>query len=85
MVSLPCFELFEDQDAAYREQVLPKSVSARVACEAGIRQGWDRYLGTDGHFVGMNSFGASAPFQQLYEHFQITAEQIVVKAKEALG
>jgi transketolase len=85
VVSLPCFELFEDQDAAYREQVLPKSVSARVACEAGIRQGWDRYLGTDGHFVGMSSFGASAPFQQLYEHFQITAEQIVVKAKEALG
>jgi transketolase len=85
VVSMPCFELFEDQDPAYRESVLPKAVTARVGCEAGIRLGWDRYLGLDGRFVGMSTFGASAPFNQLYEHFKITTDQIVAHAKDAIG
>ena len=84
VVSMPCFELFEDQEPAYRESVLPKAVTARVGCEAGIRLGWDRYLGLDGHFVGMSTFGASAPFNQLYEHFKITTDQIVAHAKLAI-
>ncbi len=85
VVSMPCFELFEDQEPAYRESVLPKAVTARVGCEAGIRLGWDRYLGLDGRFVGMSSFGASAPFNQLYDHFKITANQVVAHAKDAIG
>ena len=85
VVSLPCFELFDEQDAAYREEVLPEGVRARVAVEAGVRQGWDRYLGTAGRFVGMSSFGASAPAGVLYEHFKITAEQVVEEARLAIS
>lgn len=81
VVSLPCFELFDDQTPDYRASVLPKEVTVRVACEAGIRQGWDKYIGADGHFVGMSTFGASAPFDQLYKHFKITAEQIASQVK----
>ncbi len=81
VVSLPCFELFDDQTPDYRASVLPKDVTVRVACEAGIRQGWDKYIGADGQFVGMSTFGASAPFDQLYKHFKITAEQIASQVK----
>jgi transketolase len=83
VVSMPCFELFDDQPADYRTSVLPSNVTVRVACEAGIRQGWDKYLGMDGKFVGMSTFGASAPFNQLYDHFKITAEQIVLQVNAA--
>jgi len=85
VVSMPCWELFEEQDRAYREQVLPAGVVARVAVEAGIRQGWDRYLGSEGRFVGMTGFGASAPADELYEHFGITDENVVKEARELLG
>ncbi len=85
VVSVPSFELFNAQDAAYRQQILPPSITARVAVEAGIRQCWDQYLGFHGRFVGMSGFGASAPFQTLYEHFHITAEQVVSEAKAALA
>ncbi len=84
LVSMPCFELFNMQDKKYRDSVLPPSVTARVACEAGIRQGWDAYIGADGKFVGMNSFGASGPYNKLYEHFKITAAEIVTQAKSLL-
>ena len=85
IVSLPCFELFDQQDASYRQEVLPESVQARVAVEAGIRQGWEGYLGNNGRFVGMTSFGASAPGNQLYDHFGITAERVVEEAKQAIA
>jgi len=85
LVSMPCVELFDAQDQSYREGVLPPEITARVAVEAGIRQGWDRYIGSKGRFVGMYSFGASAPFQQLYERFGITAESVVAEAKSAIG
>ncbi len=85
LVSMPSWELFEEQDQAYRDSVLPPSVTARVAVEAGIKQGWERYLGTQGRFVGMSSFGASAPAPKLYAHFQITPEHVVSEAKAALG
>ncbi|HBE69062.1 MAG TPA: transketolase [Planctomycetaceae bacterium] len=84
VVSMPCMELFEDQLPEYQEQVLPRACRVRVACEAGIRQGWDKYIGADGHFVGMSSFGASAPAGQLFEHFKITADQIVSCAQVAV-
>lgn len=84
VVSLPCMELFDDQLPEYRESVLPLDVKLRIACEAGVRQGWDKYIGTEGHFVGMSSFGASAPFDKLYQHFKITVDQIVGHAKVAV-
>jgi len=84
VVSMPCCELFDEQDQAYRDSVLPPAVTARVAVEAGIRQCWDRYLGLTGRFVGMSSFGASGPFDQLYDKFGITAANIVAEAKAAL-
>lgn len=84
VVSMPCMELFDEQLPEYQESVLPADCKVRIACEAGIRQCWDKYLGTTGHFVGMNSFGASAPAGQLYEHFKITSDQIVSVAKVAM-
>jgi transketolase len=85
VVSMPSFELFEDQDAAYRESVLPSSVTARVAVEAGIRQCWDRYLGFNGGFVGMKSYGGSAPAQTVFEKMGITAAAVVDEAQRVLG
>jgi transketolase len=85
VVSLPCWELFEDQDAAYRESVLPAQVTARVAAEAGVRQGWDAYIGQCGRFVGMSGFGASGPAGELMQHFGLTVENVVAQAKAALG
>jgi transketolase len=84
LVSMPCWELFDKQSDDYRESVLPAAVTARVAIEAGIKQGWERYLG-GGTFVGMNSFGASAPAEELYEHFGITAKNVVAAAKSQIG
>jgi transketolase len=84
-VSLPCWELFDEQPAAYRDEVLPPEVPARVAVEAGVDQGWHRYLGPAGRFIGMSTFGASAPYKQLYDHFGITAENVVAAAKELLA
>ncbi|HET6882556.1 MAG TPA: transketolase [Pirellulales bacterium] len=85
VVSMPCWELFDEQDAAYREQVLPASVAARVAVEAGIKQGWEKYLGPSGKFHGMKSYGASAPLSELAKHFGFTVENVVRLAKEALA
>ena len=85
VVSMPCWELFNEQDSAYRDSVLPPAVTARVAVEAGVRQGWDRYLGSHGRFVGMSTFGASAPYKTLYEHFGITADKVVEAAKESMS
>ena len=81
VVSMPCFELFNQQSSEYQQSVLPNDVTARVGVEAGIRMGWDRYLGLSGHFIGMDSFGASAPAETLYEHFGITVEKVVAAAK----
>ncbi len=85
VVSLPSWELFEMQDEAYRNKVMPALISARVAVEVGIRQGWDRYLGPTGEFIGLSSFGASAPFERLYEHFDITVPAVLAAAKKQLG
>ena len=85
VVSMPCWELFDQQDQQYQDEELPPGVGARVAVEAGIRQGWDAYLGPGGRFVGMAGFGASAPASALYEHFGITAENVVSQARELIG
>jgi len=82
VVSMPCWELFEEQPAAYQESVLPAKKTSRVACEAGLAMGWKQYLGSQGVFIGMTGFGASAPGEKLYEHFGITAANVVAAAKK---
>ena len=84
VVSVPSFELFFAQDEAYRASVLG-SAPIKVAIEAGIRQGWDAIIGSDGAFVGMSGFGASAPIEALYKHFGITAEAVVAAVEAKLG
>ena len=81
VVSMPCWKLFDEQSADYRESVLPAAVTNRVAVEAGIKMGWEKYLGAEGKFVGMNSFGGSAPFEELYEQFGITPAKVAQAAK----
>ena len=89
VVSMPCWALFEQQDPTYRRRVLPPG-PVRVAIEAGVRFGWDRWLFGEngrrdrGDFVGMEGYGASAPAEELYENFGITAEATVEKVKALL-
>ncbi len=84
LVSMPCWELFDEQNQAYRDSVLPPAVTARVAVEAGVEQGWDKYLGTGGRFIGMTGYGASAPGGLLFEHFGFTPDHIVNEAQALL-
>ena len=84
VVSMPCWSLFEKQDATYRDAVIGNA-PVKIAIEAGVRLGWDRYIGADGIFIGMHSFGASAPYKDVYEHFGITAEAAADAAKKAIG
>lgn len=83
VVSVPSFELFEQQDAAYQAAVIGRG-TVRVAVEAAIRQGWDRFIGEDGGFIGMTGFGASAPAEVLYEKFGITSDAVVAAVKARL-
>ncbi len=84
VVSMPSTDLFDKQDAAYQESVLPKAVSARIAIEAGIADYWYKYVGLNGSIVGMTTFGESAPAEQLFKEFGFTVEHVVDKAKELL-
>jgi transketolase len=83
VVSTPCWELFEAQTEKYRADVIGKA-PVRVAVEAGVRQGWERFIGEEGAFVGMSSFGASAPYERLFKEFGITAEAVAAAAKARL-
>jgi len=83
VVSMPCWELFDAQDKKYRQAVLGPG-SVRVAVEAGIRQGWDKYIRSHGGFVGMTSFGASAPAEVLFQHFGINKEKTIESVKKRL-
>jgi transketolase len=84
VVSMPSWELFEKQDAAYRESVLPAQVTARVAVEQASTFGWERYTGSKGTILGMRTFGASAPLAELVKKFGFTVERVVAAAKEQL-
>ena len=84
VVSMPSTNVFDKQDEAYRESVLPSNVTKRVAIEAGIADFWYKYVGSNGRIVGMNSFGESAPADQLFKLFGFTVENVVAKAKEIL-
>ena len=81
VVSMPSTDVFDRQDAAYREAVLPKAVRKRVAIEAGVSDFWRKYVGLDGAVIGIDSFGASAPIEALLPHFGFTVERVVEAAK----
>lgn len=84
VVSMPCTELFDAQEAGYRETVLPSDVLARVAVEAGHRDFWHKYVGLDGRIVGMDSFGESAPASALFRHFGLTADNVVAAIEDVI-
>jgi len=84
VVSMPCMDTFANTDQAYREQVLPHAVRARVAVEAAAKLGWDRWVGEDGAIVGMDTFGASAPAGALFEHFGFTPKDVADKGRAVL-
>jgi transketolase len=83
IVSMPCWALFEEQPETYRDSVLGPG-TVKVAVEAGVQQGWDRYIGPKGKFIGMHGFGASGPYKDVYEHFGITPQAVADAAKAAL-
>ncbi len=85
VVSMPSFELFEEQSAEYKESVLPNVVRARVAVEAAATFGWHKYVGLDGAVVGIDHFGASAPYKVLFKEFGFTSENVAETAKKVLG
>ncbi len=85
VVSMPCTDVFDAQDADYRESVLPASVTARVAIEAGVTETWWRYAGSEGRVIGLDRFGASAPANELFEHFGFSTDNVVSVAKDLLA
>ncbi|MDA2804905.1 transketolase [Nocardiopsis suaedae] len=85
VVSMPCVEWFREQDAAYKESVLPAAVRARVSVEAGIAMGWREFTGDAGEAVSLEHFGASAPYGELYEHFGLTADAVVAAAEKSVA
>ena len=84
VVSFPSWELFEKQDAAYRESVLPKKIQARIAVETGASLGWERYVGSSGKIIAIDRFGASAPYKVIFEKLGFTVENILAQAKPLL-
>jgi transketolase len=84
VVSMPSWELFRAQDQAYRQQVLPKEVTARVSIEAAASQGWREWVGTEGAIIGVDRFGASAPYETIFQEYGITAERMVKEALKLL-
>ncbi len=84
VISVPCFELFVEQKEEYRRAIIGNA-KVKIGVEAAVRQGWDAIIGSDGIFVGMTSFGASAPYKELYKKFGITAEAIANAALGKLG
>jgi len=84
VVSLPCWELFEQQDQGYRDDVLPPAVRKRVSVEAGVSLGWERWVGDEGAIVGLDHFGASAPAGTVFKEFGFTVERVTDVAKRVL-
>jgi transketolase len=82
---MPSWQLFEKQDKEYLDSVIPPNVKARVGIEAGVELGWHKWLGDKGVFIGMSTFGASAPGKVCFQKFGITAENVIKAAKNLLG
>ena len=85
VVSMPCTNEFDAQSDDYREAVLPADVTARIAIEAGVGDGWWRYVGHQGRVIGMNTFGQSAPADELFRHFGFSHENVIKVAREVLA
>ncbi len=85
VVSMPSWEIFEKQEQAYRDSVLPPNVNARIAVEQASTLGWERYVGRSGHVIGMKTFGASAPLKELQRKYGFEPDQVVAAAKKQLG
>jgi transketolase len=85
LISFPSWELFSEQPIDYRDQVLPTSVPARVVIEAGVTQGWERWVDTRGTVIGLDRFGASAPYRDLYQNLGLTVDRIVEEAGQVLA
>ena len=85
VISMPSWELFERQDAEYRESVLPAALKARVSVEKAARFGWERYVGLDGERIGMRTFGASAPLKELQKKFGFTVDAVAAAAREQVN
>jgi transketolase len=85
VVSMPSWEIFDHQPKTYRDSVLPPNVTARVAVEQASTFGWERYVGTSGHIIGMNTFGASAPLKELQTKFGFEPDHVVMAAKQQVG
>jgi transketolase len=85
VVSMPSWELFEKQDQAYKDSVLPPNVSARVSVEMSVPLGWERYVGPKGQMIGMHSFGASAPWKDLQKHFGFTTDAVIAAARKTIA
>ncbi|HJL93491.1 MAG TPA: transketolase C-terminal domain-containing protein, partial [Woeseiaceae bacterium] len=81
IVSMPCTDLFDDQNETYRSEVLPEEITCRLAIEAGISDYWWRYVGLSGDVIGIDCFGLSAPANQLFEHFGFSVKNIVERSK----
>jgi transketolase len=81
---MPCWELFDEQTEEYRESVLPKSVKARLAIEAGVSMGWSKYVGDAGDLLTVDKFGASAPADVVFREYGFTVENVIAKAKKLL-
>jgi transketolase len=84
VVSMPCWEFFDEQAAKYKESVLPPTVKARLAIEAGVSLGWHKYVGLEGDTLTVDKFGASAPAEDVFKEFGFTVENIVKKAKKLI-
>ena len=84
-MSFPSWELFDSQSDEYKESVLPKSVKARVSIEAGVRQGWDKYIGDYGEAVSIEKFGASAPYEIIFKEYGFSVDSVVKKVKTLLS
>jgi transketolase len=85
LVSFPSWELFEQQPKEYQDAVLPPEITARLSVEAGVSQGWERWVGSAGKALGVNKFGASAPYKTIYEKYGLTVENVVAAAKPLIG
>ncbi|MGH9593885.1 MAG: transketolase-like TK C-terminal-containing protein, partial [Bryobacteraceae bacterium] len=85
VVSMPCWEIFDRQDAAYRDSVLPPEITARIAIEAASTFGWSQYVGREGRIIGMRTYGASAPIKDLLRKFGFTSEAVIAAARELLA
>jgi transketolase len=81
---MPCWEFFDEQTPKYKESVLPKNVTARMAIEAGVSQGWEEYTGLEGDTVTVDKFGTSAPADDVFKEYGFTVENVVKKAKKLI-